>query len=266
MKKIILVIIMVPCMSYAMNFAEVKHKVKEIITPYLSQNLVSKIFGVEKVEKKISYEMPEIPKLKASATDLSIYKSKAINRRKTSFDSLSDLEKEKYRISFLKELFFETSRQRISEVELSTYVDRFNQGVSREGIYRSIVSSKKYYELEANPSLPSDELVAFTIDFGERFLNTFFKVNSLKNANRYVIKRNLTDKSLDLISYFSNTPESLYRWYAIISSEFAKYEGWRNKFRSIKSQKFHYDWAKKSPLSHIQSEVIIKIHKLCNNL
>lgn len=266
MKKFFLLILILPCFSYALSFSELKSSLRDKLSPYLSKELVGKIFGEKPTKNEFSYDLPLIPKLEDSATDISIYKKKEISSKVTSFDSLSDIEKQKYRVSFLKELFFEVSRKKITSAQLSTYVDRFNQGVSREGIYRSIVSGREYYELEQNPSIASEKLVEFTLNFGKNYLNTSFKENSLRNSNKYVIKRNLTDKTLSLVEYFSAKPESLYKWYAIISSEFANYSGWKNKFRSSKSQKFHYEWAKKSPLSHLKSELIIKIHKLCNYL
>jgi hypothetical protein len=248
-----------------LSLSDIKSKFKSTFEDLFGRNLTATIFGTDQIEVP-GLKLPVIPKLNNSATDTSIYKIKTIDTKKTKFDSLKQFEKNKFRASFLNELFFVTSKMKLSKDNLSVYIDRFNQGVSREGIYRSIVSDKDYYELERTPVVSSDRLIKFTVLFTPKYLNTDFKEGSLRNSNRYVIKRIVTDKALDVAEALSTKPDDLYRWYAILSAELSTYPVWNNKTRMNISENYHYDWAKRAPFSHIKSEIIIKLHKIYNYL
>ena len=241
-----------------------KSSLRNKLEPYLSKSFIVKVFGEKKERQKTKLKMPEIPKLEKSATDVSIYKDKEIDKKKTQYDKLSDIEKQKYRIAFLNELYRVVSRKKISQDLLGTYVDRLSQGAKREGIYRSIVSSRDYFQLESNPTVASKKLIEFTNIFSMKFLNTKFNDSTLLNSNKYLIKRNLTEKALEVAEYLANKPDELYRWYAIFSSEISKYSIWTNKVRKVSSEKYHYNWAKNTSFDLIKSEIIIKLHKVCN--
>lgn len=261
----LLLLIIVPSICYSLSFADIKLKLKITFEDLFGQSLTSKVFGEDK-NKTLDLKLPVIPKVNNSATDVSIYKVKAIDSKKTKFGSLKEFEKDKFRTSFLNELFYVTSKTKLTKQNLSVYIDRFNQGVSREGIYRSIVSGKDYYELERTPIVASDKLIDFTLNFSKKFLNTEFKKSSLGNSNRYVVKRIVTDKALDIAEALAVRPDDLYKWYAILSAEISNYPIWKNKTRMNSSEYFHYEWAKRAPFSHIKSEIIIKLHKLYNYL
>jgi hypothetical protein len=62
--------------------------------------------------------------------------------------------------------------------------------------------------------------------------------------------------------------DSLYRWYALFSSELAKdYQPMLlSDVRKDPSALFHYQWAQGMPIQHIKSEFIIKLHTVMNGL
>ena len=263
--KVLLLILVIPTLAFSLSFTEMKSSLRDKLEPYLSKSLIVKVFGDKKESAQApKLKMPVIPKLEKSATDVSIYEEKEIDKKKTQYDKLSDIKKQRYRIAFLKELYRVVSRKKIGQQLLGTYVDRLSQGAQREGIYRSIVSSRDYFELESNPTVASKKLVEFTNNYSAKFLNTKFNESTLLNSNKYLIKRNLTEKALEVAEYLASKPDDLYRWYAIFSSEISKYPIWGNKVRKVNSEKYHYNWAKNTSFDLIKSEIIIKLHILCN--
>ena len=90
----------------------------------------------------------------------------------------------------------------------------------------------------------------------------------MKKLNLYGIKKIITEKVLELVDAFPSDGNDLYRWYAVLSSDFSNEfpQLMKGKVRARKSALFHIAWAKTVPLQQIKSEVIVKIHMAMNSL
>ena len=170
----------------------------------------------------------------------------------------------------VEELFLVTRKTEAKDEDLSNWLNTLDQGGSREGIYQALVLDEVYSGLESMEDKTSQKLLNFTLLFSQKFLNQTFKTESLTQLNLYSLKRIFTEKSLDLFEYFEvNDIDSLYRWYAIFSSDVAtNYAPFltNSAIRLDQSTKYHYDWARAMPVQHIKSEFIIKIHLVMNGL
>ena len=74
---------------------------------------------------------------------------------------------------------------------------------------------------------------------------------------------------MDLLEYYEGKDlDSLYRWYALFSSDLAKDYSpfFKSDLRRNPDPNFQYEWAKNMPIQHIKSEFIIKVHTVMNQL
>ncbi len=245
---------------------EWKTKLRNFVTSIAGAQWGEKLLGVEpKPEPEI--QLPEIPKLTKTNTDVAGYTRKT--KDPTEFDKLPDERKRQYDFEFLKELFAVTRKTEARDEDLSNWLNTLEQGGSREGIYQALVLDEVYVALENIEEKSSDRLKKYSLDFSQKFLNQTFKAGSLDQFNVYSIKRIITDKAIDLMDHFETKDlDVLYRWYAVFSADMAKdYEPlMKSKIRKETSEKFHYEWAKASPVQHLKSEVIIKLHSVMNGL
>lgn len=217
----------------------------------------------------VKYSLPEIPKNQEKATSTLVYdKNDSIEIKKTPYDSLSPEEKRRYDFSFLEELFVVVRNSKGSDDELSLYLNVLNQGGSREGVYRKVTLDEIYQSLENFEETISDKAIKFTLRFSKKYLDKNFKKDSFKNINIYSLKRITIENVLDVIESLKKNEDSVYQYYAILSSELARDypEFFTNKIRRNSDEAFHYDWAKGVPFQHLKSEVIIKLNTVLNLL
>jgi hypothetical protein len=245
---------------------EWKTKLRDIVTKVAGAQWGEKLFGSEP-RPAPEITLPEIPKLVKTNTDIESYNKKT--KETTEFDKLPAERKRFYDFEFLKELFAVTRKIEARDEDLSNWLNTLEQGGSREGIYQALVLDEVYVALENMDEKSSDRLKKFALSFSQKFLNQTFKDGSLDQLNLYSIKRIISDKSLDLMEFYETKDlDALYRWYAIFSSDIAKeYEPFlKSEVRKEKSEKYHYEWAKGSPIQHVKSEFIIKLHIVMNGI
>lgn len=245
-----------------------KFKLREFITSVVGIDLTNKFFG-EEPPKNSPDEMtlPIIPKIVKKGTDLSGYSKK--EKGPTDFDKLPEDRRRSFDFKFLKELFLVTRKLPAKDEDLANWMNALEQAGTREGIYQSLVLDEVYNGLENMEDKSSQSLLDFCLQFSEKYLNQTFKQDSISDLNLFSLKRIFTEKGLDILEHFeSNDLDSLYRWYAVFSSEMAlKHSDFiKSKVRQNPSSKSHYEWAKKMPIQHIKSEFIIKMHIIMNGL
>jgi hypothetical protein len=157
----------------------------------------------------------------------------------------------------------------IPQEEIITYFNILNQGGTREGIYRSLVSDATYAGIENQEGYAVKTVSAdLAIFIYEKYLHKKINKDSLKGMSIFTLKRLVTEKTLDLLDAYGEDRVGLEKWYANFSSDLAlKFPAkMNNKLRQSTSAQSHLAWAKKVPIQHIKSEVIIKTHMAFNSL
>lgn len=243
-----------------------KTKIRNLVTKVAGEQWGQKLLGVEP-RPAPEVILPEIPKLEKQNTSVTSYNK--LTKDPTEFDKLPAERRRVYDFEFLKELFAVTRKTEPRDEDLSNWLNILEQGSSREGIYQALVLDEVYVALENINEKSSDRLREYALNFSQKYLNQTFKPGSLDQFNLYSIKRIITEKSLDLMEiYETKDLDALYRWYAVFSSETGReYEPLlKSTIRKDPSAKFHYEWAKASPIQHVKSEFIIKLHIVMNGL
>lgn len=229
---------------------------------------LDKLLGNEK-EVKDLITLPKIPEVKKNATSTDIYqKNYPIYKQGQSFKKLKLSEKRKYRVAFLDELYRVVRDEEVSDQTIKKYLNVLEQGGTREGVYRSLVLDRAYAGLEGYDLVASDQLVDFTVKYGETYLGRRFSPESLKKMNLWGIKRVLTEKTLEMLDVLAAKSMNVYRWYSVFSEDIALNYGplMKSKLRKTNVKLTHYKWAQSVPFQHIKSEVIIKLHTVMNSL
>jgi hypothetical protein len=249
--------------SLAIDLESLKKKATEIFNEVRGGHSVGS-------KTKSSIVMPTIPNINQDAKDNSVFqKNLPIYKQGNAFYKLSEAEKTKFRLNFLKELYRVTRNFDGSERELAQNLNSLSQGGSREGVYRSIVLGSFYGDLEAKKSQVKLETADFVTRYTKAFLNKTYTRASLMSAGFYSLKRLIVEQSLDTLDVLASNEKAVWSWYAIFSEELAiNYAAvWKkNKVRANESREYHYSWAQSVPFQHIKSEVIIKLNLLMNSL
>lgn len=237
----------------------------------LGTDTTNKLLGDAPKKDKPEYtlKMPKIPEFERSATDMkSLNKNIAINFQGEKFNKLSTEDKRPYRVAFIKELYQVTTQSEAKEEDVINALNALEQGGDREGVYRGIVLGRVYGSMESFVQAPSDELLSFVNDYAARFLKKGYNTESMKKLSLYSLKRIITEQTLELLDVLAPEKEDIYNWYGIFSAYMARGHAsvLTNTVRSKKSDVYHGEWAKNVPFQQIKSEVIIKIHKVMNNL
>lgn len=271
MRKLIICLSLLICFNAwaeEINGPSWKTRLRQVVTRVAGIEWSDKIFGALPVEVIPEIVLPKIPVLQKKSTDVESYNKKV--KDPTEYDNLPQERKRQFNYKFIEELYLVTRKTEAKDEDLSNWLNTLDQGGSREGIYQALVLDEVYSGLESMEEKPSQKLLNFTLQFSQKFLNQTFKTDSLTQLNLYSLKRIFTEKSLDLIEYFEvKDIDSLYRWYAIFSSDMASSQSpflGTSAIRLDRSAKYHYDWAKAMPIQHIKSEFIIKIHSVMNGI
>lgn len=241
-------------------------KLRNLITGLAGGQWGVKLLGEEpKLEPEIT--LPAIPKLEKKNTDIESYTKKT--KDQTEFEKLPAERRRVYDYEFLKELFAVTRKTEARDEDLSNWLNTLEQGGSREGIYQALVLDEVYVALENINDKSTNRLREYALKFSQKYLNQTFKDGSLDQFNLFSIKRIIAEKSLDMMEIYEvRDLDALYRWYAVFSAEIAQeYEPFlKSSLRKETSVKYHYEWAKGSPIQHVKSEFIIKLHIVMNGL
>jgi len=247
--------------SYAFDLNDFVSKAKEKVNELLGKE--------EKVEVKETILLPKIPKVIKDAKSIDVYdKSGSIHTQGAKFDNLPMLEKRRYRIAFLEDLYVSVYGAEANKDELASTLNVLEKGGSREGVYRSLVLSSEYSQLEGYQEIPSEKLITFVTALAGKFMDKKFDKDIMKQLNLYGIKRVMTEKMLEVIDAFPSDGKDLRSWYAVLSSDLAREfpQVWTGQIRGVTAREPHYKWAGSIPLQHLKSEVIIKLHKAMNQL
>ena len=228
------------------------------IVKYLGEDMANTLLG-----EKAGVGLPPIPVLKDETKSTDVYKNKKKETVTYSPDKMHQ-----YNLSYVNEVIETTREIKATRNDLAKWMNTLSQGATREGVYRAMVLDTFYARMENYDAPLSNSAVDFTIYFMNKYTGRKLTQERLKGFNIYSIKRIMTEKSLDILDhYLRNNEEDFYNWYAHFSSEIAKdFTIWENKLRGTKDSHRHKAWAKKVPKQFVKSEVIIKLHKLMNNL
>lgn len=228
---------------------------------------VKSLMGEKEVEAP-KYQVPKLPAIVNDPKSVEVYsKEGAIYKTGTKYRSLTKRERAKYQYLFLKELIYVVRGAEATDQELTNYMNVLDQGGNREGIYRSLVVSSNYQELEMYQQSPSQRVLEFTQEYAVKYLRVNYEVTKMKDYNVWSIKRLLVDRTLEQIDAFPKDGKDLYIWYAVLSEELAqRFAIWKNKVRSNTNPDTHIKWAQSVPFQHLKSEVIIKLNKVFNYL
>ena len=251
----------------ALDLGKYKERVRSHMANMLGTDTTNKILG--EAQKTQKYQMPDIPKIEGSATDSSVYaKTGKIFQQGKKFNDLPVEQKRMFWATYIKELFVVTRQAEAKSDDVATYVSVIEQGGSREGVYRRVVNDEVYRTLEGYPEPAKKELVSFVAAYGEKYLAKIYSTEGMSKVNLYTIKKIVVETTLELLDILAKKPDDLYRWYALFSEDMATNHSGSltGKVRKIPNAEYHYNWVQKVPFQHIKSEVIIKLHKIMNNL
>ena len=241
--------------AQAISFQEIKDKFTSLFAK--KESLVD--------SKK--FELPEIPSIKKSSTDTAVFdKSSKVFQQGEAFHKQPDTIKQKYHIGFLREIYPAILKRDTNQSEFSRWLNILEQQGTREAIYQGIVASEEYYGEERRSQESSAKLVQVVQKYAERFLALHYNAN-IKSNSPYTLKKEVIQRTLDVLEHFARTPDKFYRWYAVFSSEIAEeYPSLlRTEIRTNKDALTHYKWAETVPFDHVQSEVIIKLSLILNH-
>lgn len=261
-------LIIVLGLVFAVNAMAAEASWKSTLRSFLGAEWGNKLLGPAPIEEIVSQiTLPDIPKLVKKNTDIGTYTKKV--KEPTEFDRLPNDKKRHFDSLFVQELFVVTRKTQAKDEDLSNWLNTLEQGGSREGIYQALVLDEVYSALENLSEKPADGLLKFCLSFSQKFYNQTFTTESLKGLNLFSLKRIIAEKGLDLLEYYETQDlDLMYRWYAVFSADLsAQYpDVFKDQVRKNTSDEFHYQWAKSTPIQHIKSEFVIKLHSVMNSL
>lgn len=237
---------------------DLKVKARPFLVKLLGKDKANQILG----PGPNTITIPKIPKVNKDAKSIEGYGAEARVKVDYPKDKLNQ-----YNYSFVKDIFMAVRRYKAENQDISKWMNVLGQNGSREGVYRALVLDGAYLGLE-NHDFPMGSLtVTFTNDYLTRYLNKSINPEKLKRANFFTVKRDVTEKTLEIVDeLFKLKGDEIYNWYAVFSSEMAKSypKAMDNKVRKATGAAFHKKWAKSVPDQYLKSEIIIKLHKVFN--
>lgn len=236
--------------------------IKVFIRPHLV-----KIIGQEQTDSILGQDpnkivLPAIPKVEKDAKSIKSYGGGPKNNIEFKKAQLN-----RYNYIFVQEVFEATRRSTASANDIAKWMNVLSQNGSREGVYRALVLDNTYAGLENFNQTLNPSTVDFTMYYLGKFLNKSIEKDSLEKANFYTVKREITERTLEIIdTFFAMSGDEVYNWYALFSADVAKNypKAMNNSTRKEVSPEKHKAWAKSVPDQFIKSEVIIKLHNIFN--
>jgi hypothetical protein len=239
-------------------------KLRPTLVQLLGEDTTIKLIGnAPVIDKDDSVAMPAIPEIVENAKSIEVY------NKKNDQITLGTETEQKYYVGFIKEVYEATRKQKANEDEIGKFYNVLSQGGTREGVYRALVLDNTYNSLENTEGLAVKSQAAdFAVFFYQKYVNKKITKDKFKGWSTYSLKRVLTEKALDIIDSYGENRPAIETWYANLSSDLAfKFQQtMQNNLRKSTSSEVHLNWAKKVPIQHIKSEVIIKLHSSLNSL
>lgn len=222
------------------------------------------------VEEVVKLTLPEIPQPRNNPLDTSVYEQQlaTLYPANQAEANWSAEKKKKTNIGYIMELFQVVQLRSPQRTEVERWYNIMDQGSSREGLYRALVLGDRYRHLE----MLGDQVTTEAIEFTDKYLKTYLQqkteMDLLRKLDAYRLKKIVVDTTLKTIELLERKPDSLFRWYAVFSSDIAEKfpDIWKYEIRANQSDEFHYRWANATPLQHIKSEIILKLHIIYNHL
>ncbi len=226
----------------------------------IGESLANKVFDRKSAKK---YELPTLPKISKDKTSTSSYNKRAT--KPYSYNKLTLEKRRPYELGFLKELNLVVRDKTITAHDAAKWLNVIEQGGSREGVYRALVLDRYYSDLEGMDIRLKNKAIVWLQHFCQTYLDLHFSEKKLSEFSLHLVKRLVTEKSLELSDAFENEND-LHMWFSILSSDLAHQGLFESRARSNQSVEFYLAWSKGVPPQHLKSELIIKIHKLVNSL
>jgi hypothetical protein len=233
--------------------------IRPMVEKFFGEDVANSLFG--EVIREI--ELPAIPKVTADATNMDVY-----TKKKKETVTFPEKKMNEYNVAYVHEVVEATRGVKANMNDVAIWMRALSQGGTREGVYRAMVLDTYYAGMENYDQQLSTPASDFAIYYMGKYVGKKITKEKIAGFNVYSIKRILTEKSLDILDvYVDQNLENFYDWYAHLSAELAtSHPIWTNKLRSNQDPFVHKAWAKKVPRQFVKSEVIIKLHKLLNNL
>lgn len=248
-------------------------KWRPLVENQLGQKVATFLWGKAVPVKKSGIYMPPIPKVSdqdSSSLDVYRLKNSLIYRQGMSYFEQDPEKLKSLRLLFIKELYEAVLQRLPSQEELEGAYNQLIQGGSYTGLYRSLVLSGEYREMEASSNNNASSVTEFVHVFGRDYLETPFKKQAVASFSFQSVKRMLVEKTLDILNIMGpQNPEHIHNWYALASVSIAKeYQALKleleRKDRTSLNPKAYHKWAKKVPFEVMKGELVIKLHKLIN--
>lgn len=238
-------------------------KLRPHLNDLLGESLTISIIG-DPPEKIREIKLPKIPDVTRDALTFGGFKGeKQINMKVFPPGKMNQLN-----IQFIQEAYKEVRGTKASNGDLKKWINVLKQGGTREGLYRALVLDTNYYKLERKNIPLTDSAIDFASSYSKKYIGKEISSDTLERINFYRLKRELTDRSLEVVDSLSANLDDVYDWYAVFSSELAtKYSKvWKLKIRGNASKDFQRNWAQGVPVQMMKSEIILKINRLINLL
>ena len=244
--------------------------------------MIGKNMGIERIGKSIvknslfgvlvffiscmkTSEKPPSPVIEIALPPIPAVSQKLVKQVESR--QLNPQKERRYNLAYIHELHSAVRHQKIDNKILSRWINVMDQGGSREGIYRALVSDEVYAKMEGDKTPVNKKIMDFLMDYTGRFLSQEIDRDNLAKIGFYTLKRMVVEKTLDVLDSFDKR-EHLMRWYAVFSGKMAqKYpRAFGRGIRRITEKRVHLKWADLVTYQHIKSEVIVKLHLIFNFL
>ena len=245
--------------AYALDLGK---SLRPYVEKYMGAETAKNWFG----EKAAEVQLPPIPQVSEKASSIETYENS--NKERDAKTQLSEDKEKEYNYAFINNLYESVVNERPNRDDLAKWMNTMGQGATREGVYRGLVLGRTYKGMENYTDNANPSVAKFVESFSDRYLNRSIKAEELEQTNFFTVKRLTTERTLETLDALLQQDDHFERWYAVFSGHLAnQYPNiWENKIRKDSSEKKHLQWAKKVPVQHVKSEVIIKLHKLMNAL
>lgn len=240
---------------------QIKEKIRPTLENWFKKEVVDGWLGKE--PERVS--LPTIPRIVQNAKSVQGIGEKTpgpeVKKEFSADDVIQD------NLQFLSELYEVVYFRQPKEDELGKWINTLNQGASREGIYRNLVLGTDYDELERINMPLDDKTIEFTLKFLKTYINLKVDEETLAQMNLFSVKKICVEKSLEIMDVLAKRPEELYDWYAVLSVDLAKHHGPElgKRVRQEVDAELHKKWATQVPFHYLQTEVIIKLHRIFNS-
>ncbi len=197
-------------------------------------------------------------------------------------------ERRKIRKQFLSEIYKHVFAREFRDKE--SYVRWMNileQGASVEGVYRGLVLSGDYAQMERGRTTPealnlfASEMALLTL-YRKKKIEEYITGNEekrklqeleqalltrFKSSSLFTLKRVLGEEVLEYMDILKSNRAMLSKWYSKTTVRWnSQGIDFGLKLRNSKNSEYHSQWARQNSLGRIQWEVLNRLHRLMNGL